>query len=91
MNAVYVGQNMGLGNASGCHIAEVGIYENISFTGTEALQLFRKASPPLVRPASLMAYWPMYGRGSTESDLVGGFDLTVNSATAAPTHPGVFK
>jgi hypothetical protein len=89
MNAIYIGNNMNISTAIGVNIAEVAIYD-VALTATDAAQLSKRLGPPMVKVASILNYWPIYGRGSTEPDLFGGANLTVNSATASP-HPGVFK
>lgn len=48
------------------------------------------ASPLLVRPDALAAYWPLIGRTSPEVDLVGSYPLTVSGAVAA-AHPRVLR
>jgi hypothetical protein len=89
MNAFYIGQNMGLGTASGCKIAEAVIYD-VALTAGDVLQLSKRFGPPRVKTANIIHYWPLYGRGSNEIDIVGGKDLTP-SGTTASDHPGVFK
>jgi hypothetical protein len=89
MNAIYIANNMGISTSNGVDIAEVAIYTG-ALTASDAAQLSKRFGPPLVKVGSILNYWPIYGRGSTEPDLFGGANLTVNSATASP-HPGVFK
>jgi hypothetical protein len=45
-------------------------------------------SPLLIKPDSLLCYWPLIGRNSPETDLISGLDGTVTGSTAA-AHPRV--
>ena len=58
------------------YIAEVGLW-NTNLTDSEILVLARGASPLLVRPGNLVAYWPLLGRHSPEIDLVGGANMAI--------------
>lgn len=69
-------------------IAEAGIW-SAALTDGEVASLADGVSPLLVRPESLVAYWPLIGRDSPESDRVGGFGMTVTGATAA-AHPRIY-
>lgn len=50
------------------------------------VSVLRFVRPCYVRPASLIAYWPLYGRISPEIDVWGNFNMTVTGAVAAD-HP----
>lgn len=63
-------------------IAEAGIW-NVVLDTSEISALARGALPLRVRPGSLVAYWPLWGRTSPEIDPVGKYDMTVVGATAA--------
>lgn len=67
-------------------IAEAGIWD-VALTDAEVATLALGYSPLLVRPASLVAYWPLIGRMSPEIDLVGGFDMTLNGSPTTADHP----
>lgn len=69
-------------------IAEVAIH-NAALDAAEVAALARGLSPDAIRPASLVAYYPLDGRFSPERDPVGKFELTVNGATYTD-HPRVF-
>lgn len=71
------------------NLAEVGIW-NVALTGEEIASLSDGISPLNVRPASLIAYWPLIGNFSPEIDLRGRFEMTVSGATKAD-HPRVYK
>jgi hypothetical protein len=71
-------------------IAEVGIW-NVALTAAEVAELARGYSPALVRPQSLIAYWPLVGGYSPEISLRGGFPLTVNGTMPAAGHCRVFN
>ena len=60
--------------------AEAAVWD-VALTAAEAAMLAAGVCPLLVRPANLVAYWPLYGNGSPEPDLVGRFALTVTGAT----------
>lgn len=69
-------------------IAEAGIW-SAALTDAEVASLADGVSPLLVRPESLVAYWPLIGRTSPEIDVVGGFGMTVTGAVAAE-HPRIY-
>lgn len=70
--------------------AEVGVW-NVVLTDAEvALLGISKYAPSLVRPASLVAYWPLFGVASPEPDLAGNHPMTLTgSVPAAPGPPGI--
>jgi hypothetical protein len=57
-------------------LAECGVW-NVVLTDAEIVMLSKGVSPLMVRPESLVAYWPLLGRTSPEVDLVGRLELTV--------------
>lgn len=63
---------------------------NAALTAADAAQLFSGASPLLIRPDVLVAYWPLIGRTSPEIDLVGGFAMTVTGTPTAAPHPRIY-
>lgn len=67
-------------------LAEAGVW-NVALTSSEVSVLAAGHSPLLVRPQSLVAYWPLIGRMSPEIDLVGGFDLTLTASPTTADHP----
>ena len=70
-------------------LAEVGMW-NVALTDDEALTLSQGFSPLLVRPQSLVAYWPLYGRAGAsggEESWVGAFPLTHANSPAVVDHP----
>lgn len=69
-------------------LAEVAMW-NVALTDAEAAILALGYSPLMVRPASLVAYWPLIGRLSPEIDTVGGFDMTLNNSPTTAAHPRV--
>jgi hypothetical protein len=66
----------------GGRIAEAAMW-SVALTDADAACLALGFSPLLIRPESLIAYWPLIGRHSTEIDVVGGFGMTVTGATVA--------
>lgn len=69
-------------------IAEAGIW-SVALTADEIASLAKGVSPNFIRPASLLAYWPLIGNFSPEIDLHGRFEMTVSGATKAD-HPRVY-
>lgn len=70
-------------------MAEVGLWSAV-LTDAEVASLAKGVSPLQVRPGSLVAYWPLYGRGSTEPEYVNGLGLTVDGPVAAE-HPRAYR
>ena len=68
-------------------LAEAAIW-NAVLDASELAALTKGFSPPMIRPASLAAYWPLIGNASPEIELRGGAEATVTSATAI-AHPRV--
>lgn len=75
-------------NYFGGEIAEVGIW-SVALTAAEIASLAKGVSPLMIRPASLISYWPLIGQTSPEIDLHGRFEMTVSGAVAAE-HPRVY-
>ena len=63
-------------------VAEVGIWA-AALSVSEIAALAAGVSPLLVRPASLIGYWPLIGRYSPEIDLKGRAEMTVTGAVTA--------
>ena len=59
---------------------------NVELTDAEIATLATGVSPLLVRPASLVGYWPLHGNSSPEIDVIGGNGLTLTgtSKVASP-------
>lgn len=55
-----------------------------NLTDAEMSQLSMGASPLLVRPDNLVAYWPLL---RTDQDLVGGYDMTAYNSPTWSDHP----
>lgn len=70
-------------------IAEVGVW-NAALSDDEVASLAKGYSPALIRPMSLVAYWPLIGHTSPEQDVRGGTHLTVTGATAAAHCPIIY-
>lgn len=70
-------------------LAEVAFW-NVALTDNEIVALSRGVSPLRIRPASLLAYWPIYGLASPEPDLSGNVNnLTLNGSPALANHAPV--
>jgi hypothetical protein len=94
INQIVLNQYRGGGDPTGSGVlngsmAEAAVW-NAALTDDEVLALSRGYSPRLVRPASLVAYWPLVGRYSPEIDLRGGFPLTIAGTMATADHCRVF-
>lgn len=71
-------------------IAEVGIW-SVALDDAEALALARGLSPTMIRPASLVAYWPLFGNDSPEPDRwKNRHDLTLVASPTKADHPRMF-
>lgn len=68
-------------------LAEAGLW-NVVLDDSEIAALAKGFAPPLIRPQSLQAYWPLYGENATELDRWRNkYDLTVTGATNNEGHP----
>jgi hypothetical protein len=73
------------------YIAEVGIW-NVALTAADMLILATGASPIMVKPESLVAYYPMI-RGDANGDmpdLIGGLTMVEQGTVAVQSHPRVY-
>jgi hypothetical protein len=70
-------------------MAEAAIW-SAALTAAELAILAEGYSPLMVRPQSLVAYWPLMGNLSPEIDIVGGYDMTLTNAPTKANHPRVF-
>jgi hypothetical protein len=66
-------------------LAEAAIW-SAALTDPEVATLAAGYSPLFVRPASLVAYWPLIGRTSPEIDIVGGYDMTLTNSPTTAAH-----
>lgn len=73
----------------GGRIAEAAIW-NVALDAAEVAALAKGFSPRLIRPASLLAYWPLIGNYDPEIDLRAGQALTVTGATVGD-HPRIIQ
>lgn len=65
---------------------------NVVLSDQELLELASGHSPLMVRPQSLVAYWPLFGRfgaAGDEEDWVGGNTLSQTSSPAIVDHPRI--
>lgn len=69
-------------------IGEVGIW-SVALTVDEIAALADGITPLNVRPASLIAYWPLYGESSPEIELRNRYEMTVSGAAKAE-NPRIF-
>jgi hypothetical protein len=74
----------GAGTLDG-RIAEAAIY-NAALSDANIAELATGASPSMVRPDALVAYWPLLR--DTDQDFVGTYDMSVGAGTPSiATHP----
>lgn len=71
-------------------IAECAVWD-AELTDAEMAALASRASPLTIRPQSLVAYWPIYGRHSPEIDVIGAFPLTLNGTPGQSDHPPIIR
>jgi hypothetical protein len=93
INRTFVGRLSGadgslFGSLNGA-VAEAAIW-SAALTAAEVASLAKGLSPLLIRPASLVCYWPIYGRQSPEPDWADGLPLTVNGTMTQAAHPRVY-
>jgi hypothetical protein len=69
-------------------LAECAIW-NVALTAAEIASLVKAFSPLLIRPASLVAYWPLIGRHDPEICPKGGFDMTLTNTPTTAAHPRI--
>lgn len=68
-------------------IAEAGIW-SVALTTAEILSLSKGVCPLLIRPASLVSYFPLIGRmASPEQDRRGNRHLTISAGWSQAAHP----
>jgi len=62
---------------------------NVALIDDEAAQLALGICPLLIRPQSLVGYWPLGGlHGANDNDIVGGFHMTAYNTPTWAEHPG---
>jgi len=71
---------------SGC-IAEAAIW-NVALTDAEVAELALGVCPLFIRPASLVAYWPLLT--TEDNDPVGGYTLTPYNTPSTAAHPRMY-
>ena len=67
-------------------VAEAAIW-NVALTAAEIASLAAGFCPLLVRPQSLVAYWPLFARATDEESWVGAFPMTNTNTATAAQHP----
>lgn len=77
-------------NYSDARIAEVGVW-NINLSTDEQTALSQGFSPLLIRPQSLVAYWPLYGQQAPEPSLLGGHQMLLRGGPTAADHPRIYR
>lgn len=84
VDSVYIGRRhtaAGGQNYMVGRIAEIAIW-NVALSDVEVALLANRISPLMIKPKSLVAYWPLMGIGSPEPDYSSGVrNLTLNGDT----------
>lgn len=71
-------------------VAEAAIWD-VALDAAEVAALAKGFSPLLIRPQSLVAYWPLVGNDSPELDRwKNGYDLTLTNAPTKADHPRIY-
>lgn len=93
INRIGAGKALGTGTfgpvGSNSVIAELGFW-NQALTDAEIASLAAGASPMLVRPSALVAYWPLVGVNSPENNIVANNSLTITGTLPVSPHPRMF-
>lgn len=71
-------------------MAEVGIW-NVALDDAEVVALAKGFTPPLIRPQSLVGYWPLFGNDSPELDRSkSNNNLTLTGSPVKADHPRIY-
>lgn len=62
---------------------------NVALTDEEVAELATGAWPPLIRPESLVAFWPLYSVNDMR-DIKGGYNLTAYNTPTTADNPRIF-
>lgn len=84
-----VGGTQTFGAAFDGLIAEAGVW-NAVLTTAELAMLAKGASPLLVRPSALIAYYPLIGANSPENNLKATGAMTLTGSPTKAAHPRIF-
>ena len=93
LDTTYIGFST---RTSGAHfdgdIAEAAMWD-VALTDAEVRSLgLAGVVPTLVRPQSLVSYWPIYGNASPEPDRwKNRNDMTLNNSPAKANHPRIYR
>jgi hypothetical protein len=83
---LYLGSGLQFLSGRACHVAAW----NVALSATEAAALAAGICPLLIRPASLIAYYPLGGfHGDYDRDLVGGYHLTPSGSPTFVDQPRI--
>lgn len=69
-------------------IAEAAVWSG-SLTDADMLMLSKGFCPLMVKPATLIAYWPLIGRSDPSVEKHGGFGMTWNNTPQPAAHPRI--
>lgn len=86
----YIGHNAYDANYLNGLLAEVGVWD-VALSDDEVAALAKGFCPLLIRPQSLIAYWPLFGNQSPEPDRwKNRYDLTLTGSPAKADHPRIY-
>lgn len=71
-------------------VAEAAIW-NVALTESEIAALAAGYSPLMIRPDALVAYWPVVGKNSPETDMVGEYNLALSGTPDTVEHPRIIR
>src|SRR3990167_8894237 len=90
MTATYVGRAGYSTDYMGGGLAEVAAWA-AALDDAEIAALAKGFAPTLIRPQSLIAYWPLFGNDSPEPDRwKNRYDLTLTNAPTKSDHPRIY-
>lgn len=87
--------NLTVGNANGTALqfdgmlAHAAWWDNVILPAAQMLTLGTGGNPILIRPDSLVAYLPLYGINSPESDLINGNTSSITGTRLGTSNPAV--
>lgn len=86
---LYIGRRSN-GQYPNGYAAECAIW-NVALSAAEIASLGKGFSPQMIRPQSLVGYWPLHGNASPEPDLRNGNNGTISGSPTKNDHPRVIR
>ena len=89
---LFLGCRNNVGSPTAYHNGEIADFAIWSADiGAGAVTAIGNGASPLLYPAGLAHYWPLIGRNSPETDIVGGDDVTLVNTPTQAAHPRVYR